>query len=98
LGENAFSSSLNNIFCIPFFNDDQNINTANSRGFTQLVTVGKGHENIKDLIADAGINCGCDTAPVQSNGGDALGMFSMLLMTLMNGLYFVRREEQRQEF
>jgi len=78
--------------------DSENINTANDEGLTQTIEVGPGHK-AHDLTMDAGINCGCASAPVKSNGGDALGMFSMLLMTLMtllSGLYFVRREEQKQ--
>jgi len=46
------------------------------------------------LTLDAGINCGC--SKVASDSGDALSMGSMLLMmflTLMSGLFLVRREE-----
>lgn len=63
-------------------------------GFTQTISVQAG-QNI--LTLDAGINCGCDNAPIQSNGGDALslmGMVATLLAMLMTGLYFVRKETQ----
>jgi len=79
-------------------NDNENINTANDEGFTQEVIVGPGYKSY-DLTMDAGINCGCDSAPVKSNGADTLGragMLLMLLMTLLVGLYFVRSEEKRK--
>jgi hypothetical protein len=81
-------------------NDDDNINinTASSDGFTKTVTVGEGIQ-VKDLTLDAAINCGCGDAKAKSNGGDAMGVLSMLmmvLMTMLSGLYFVRREEQRE--
>jgi protocatechuate 3,4-dioxygenase beta subunit len=50
------------------------------------------------LTLDAGISCGCDDAPIQANGGDALGFMSMMLMmllTLGTALFFVRQEEQK---
>jgi hypothetical protein len=79
-------------------NNTENINTTDKEGFTQPVKVGPGHKS-HDLTLDAGINCGCVSAPIQSNGGDAMGTLSMLLMTLLtllSGLYFVRREEERE--
>ncbi|MGC9350383.1 MAG: hypothetical protein ACP5D3_00150, partial [Sulfurovum sp.] len=45
---------------------------------------------------DAGIYCTCYDM-IESDSSSAMGMVSaslMLLMTLMTGLYFVRREEQ----
>ncbi len=88
------------VFDTPNQNSDdaQNINTTNSKGFTQTVTVGRGHENTKSLTLDAGINCGCEDAPIKSNGADALGlisMLSMMLMTLLTALFFVRKEEEQ---
>jgi len=76
--------------------DDQNINTADKHGLSQSVTVGNGHENVVDLTLDAGINCGCDNAPVKSNGGNALGlfgMFGMIFMTLFSVLIMNRKED-----
>ena len=78
-------------------NDGANINTANNDGYTQIVTVGPGSKT-QDLTLDAGINCGCENAPIKSNGGDALGVFgilSMMFMTLMTALLFVRKEEEQ---
>jgi len=63
-------------------------------GFTDTITVNAGDNN---LTIDAGVNCGCENAPIKANGGDALGllgMLGMMLMTLCLGLFFVRKEEQ----
>jgi hypothetical protein len=71
-----------------------NSNNADTKGFTLTVTPQAG-EHI--LTLDAGINCGCANAPIKANGGDALGIVSMLimmLMTFMTALFFVRKEEQ----
>jgi protocatechuate 3,4-dioxygenase beta subunit len=88
------------IFGKPKENSDNgdNINTANEEGYTQIVEVGPDTRAV-DLTLDGGVECECDGAPIHSNGGDALGTLSMLLMalmTLLSGLYFVRRDVQRE--
>ena len=76
-------------------NNNENINTAGSNGFTQEVKVGPNSiYNSEALTLDAGINCGC--ADIASDSGDALGTLSLLLMmlsTVLAGLLFIRREE-----
>jgi hypothetical protein len=78
--------------------NDEDVNTANSNGITQVVEVGPGHKTA-DLTMDAGISCSCDNAPVKSNGGDAFGtmsMFMMMILTFISGIFFVRKEEENQ--
>ena len=68
-------------------------NNVGSQGFTVSVTPGAGEQI---LTLDAGINCGCSNGTIKANGGDALGMISvifMMLMTLLTALFFVRKEE-----
>jgi len=70
-----------------------NINQANNAGLTQTVRVGP-NAKTEDLTLDAGINCGCTN--VSTDSSDALGflgMLGMMLLTLMSGLFFVRKEE-----
>jgi protocatechuate 3,4-dioxygenase beta subunit len=77
-------------------NDNINVNTANEDGITKTVTVGPGIAT-KDLTLDAGINCGCDDAPIKSNGGDAFNFLTslmMIIMTLLSGLYLMARDEE----
>ncbi|SFV69950.1 hypothetical protein MNB_SV-3-619 [hydrothermal vent metagenome] len=80
---------------------DDETNKSNKNGVSDSFTVGGDGDNSvagNNLRLDAGINCGCDKAPIQSNGGDALGLFTMLMMifmTLTTGLFFVRKEEQK---
>jgi hypothetical protein len=65
---------------------------ANGNQYTINVTP-QGGQNI--LTLDAGISCSCSNAPIQANGGNALNILSslmMVLLTLLSGLYFVRRE------
>jgi len=65
-------------------------------GFTDTITVHAGDNN---LTIDAGVNCGCENAPIKANGGDTLGllgMLGMMLMTLCLGLFFVRKEEEQR--
>jgi len=69
---------------------------ADKQGFTDIITVHTGDNN---LTVDAGIHCGCEYAPIKANGGDALGLLGMLfmmLMTLITGLFFVRKEEEQR--
>ena len=76
--------------------DDSIDSDVNSKGFTSTISVVAG-ANI--LTLDAGVNCGCENAPIESNGGDALGVFGMLvmmMMTLMAALFFVRKEEEQR--
>ena len=64
------------------------------KGLTQAITVTAG-QNL--ITFDAGINCGC--ANVSTDSSDTLGLFGilvMMLMTLMAGLFFVRKEETLQ--
>jgi hypothetical protein len=71
--------------------DDAVDSDADTRGFTQAVSVEAGEQH---LLLDAGGNCGC--VDVVSDSADALGTLSLLLMlllTLSSGLLFVRREE-----
>jgi len=78
--------------------DTQNINAANNEGMTLSVVVGEG-QKVEDLTLDAGIYCSCEDAPIQSNGGNALGMLSTLMMmflTLLGGSYFIRKDETEQ--
>ena len=78
--------------------DNANIDNANKNGITQTVEVGPGHKTA-DLTLDAAVSCLCANAPIQSNGGSALGVVGLLLMMLMtlgSGLLFVRREERRE--
>ena len=79
--------------------DDDNVNKANSNGYSQLVTVGPDNETI-DLKLDASITCGCSKASVKSNGGDALGMVSILMMMLISifsGISFIQRYKIEEE-
>jgi len=72
--------------------DDATDTDVNGKGFTQTVAV-KAGDNI--LTLDAGVNCGCSN--VSSDSSDTLGflgMLSMMLLTLMAGLFFVRKEER----
>ncbi|RLF24005.1 MAG: hypothetical protein DRN01_07190, partial [Thermoplasmata archaeon] len=46
-------------------------------GFTDTITVHAGDNN---LTVDAGVNCGCENAPIKANGGDTLGLLGMLGM------------------
>jgi hypothetical protein len=81
-------------------NTDNNINqnVADKNGFTQTVIVGPGYK-VEDLTLDAAVHCTCADAPVKSNGGDALSMWGMSFMafiTLITGLFFVRKEEEQR--
>ena len=69
-----------------------NKNNANDQGFTVSVTPGAGDAI---LTLDAGVNCGCSN--VSSDSSDAFGIlsiFTMMLMTLLTALFFVRKEEE----
>ena len=71
--------------------DDGTDTDVNNRGFTQVVTVVAG-QNV--LTLDAGINCGCsDVSTDSSDAQSMLSMLVMMLLTLMIGLFFVRKEE-----
>ena len=77
--------------------DAVNANSAAQDGITKAVTVGPGFKT-QELTLDAGVNCGCANAPIKANGGDALGLMSMLMMMFMTfatGLFFIRKEEQK---
>lgn len=72
--------------------DDSKDSDADSNGYTQPVIIGIGADNF-DL--DAGIYCNCND--VKSNSSPAMNQISaalMILMTIMLGLFFTRREEQ----
>jgi len=72
--------------------DDVSDSDADAQGVVTVAVDAQKGANY--LTLDAGINCGCDK--VASDSGDALSMGSMLLMmflTLMSGLFLVRREE-----
>lgn len=72
--------------------DDSIDSDADSNGYTQPVIVDIGADNF-DL--DAGIFCIC--SGVKSNSSPAMNQISaalMILMTMMLGLFFVRRENQ----
>jgi hypothetical protein len=72
---------------------DSNIYT----GKTGIIKLKEG-EHITAI--DSGVYCACESSPIQSNGGDALGtlgMVAMMLFTLYLGLQFIRREEESEE-
>jgi len=49
--------------------------------------------------ASVSLNIDCSSSQT-SDGGDAMGVMSMIMMmffTLMSGLYFVRKEDERGE-
>ncbi len=73
-----------------------NANSADSLGITRTVMVGS-NSSVQDLTADAAINCGCDNAPIKANGGDSLNIFGvifMIIMALLSGITFLKREEE----
>ena len=82
--------------------DPQNdeTNKTDKNGLSSSIVIGKNYDNTvngNNLRLDGGINCGCDSAPIKSNGGDALGfagMIGMLFLTLLTAYYFVRKEEK----
>jgi hypothetical protein len=86
------------VFDEPLSNEDANanLNTVGSQGFSQVVEVGPNVNKTLDLTLDAGINCGCDNAPIQASGGSALGvmgLFGMVMMSLLSAFAFMRKEE-----
>jgi len=63
--------------------------------FTYTITDAQG--NTSTATVTLNVNC---ASSQRSDGGDALGMFSIMLMmflTLMSGLYFARKEEILRE-
>ena len=67
-----------------------------SKGYTRKMTVKDG-ENI--LSIDAGIECGCDNTPIQSNGGESISPLSgllLMLLTLAMGIGMFYQEEKER--
>ena len=68
--------------------------------FTYTIKNSKGCEDTATVTLL--VNCVSTQAPdgIKSNGSDALGTISMILMALMTsmaGLYFIRKEDERRE-
>jgi len=76
-------------------NDDSNtnVNTANTEGITQAVTVGPGHTSAS-LTLDAAVSCGC--AGISGDSADAMNVWTLLFMIfgLAGMQLFFRKEEE----
>jgi len=74
-----------------FTDPDNGDNTVNENGIIEIPVYVESGQNY--LTLDAGITCGCEDT--QSDSGDALSLFALLLMgtlTLLSGLLLIRRE------
>ena len=71
-----------------------NVNTANTEGITQAVTVGPGNTSAS-LTLDAAISCGC--AGVSGDSADSMNLWTLLFMmfSLAGMQLFFRKEEER---
>lgn len=88
-----FSGLPANYIFSPKGNNSANDSDANSNGVTDIISV----SGADRLDIDVGIYCTCLDTESRSDGSPALNTISaalMMLMTLMIGLFFVRREEQ----
>ena len=77
----------------PNTDGNANVNTANTEGITQAVTVGSGQIDA-GLTLDAAVSCGC--AGVSGDSADAMTIWTLLFMIfgLAGMQLFFRKEEE----
>ena len=90
------------IFDTPKENNDNqiNINKANEKGITKLVSVGPNADTrhkVENLTLDAGVNCGCDAPGIEQGSGDTFGRVSVILILMLTMLLGLRELEAKGE-